>query len=271
VSAAKRIEGGTPQTYQGVRFDLPKGWQAVTQKDALILVPAGANAGGKIEELYVLASKPGLKALDGSEAEQVVEQAVGLFQTGLGRQGAPEKSTFGDLPGRVWRFTGKAGDRAVEARVYTFLGNALCGLVALGYPDLLDRRAADLKAVLGSLTKAAETTTPAGALAGKWVYLAQVNTYDGGRMTDSWLQLNADGTFSYYWEVSSSGPNGLAGNVQSDKGTWTATATSLTLKSASGAERTFQMEKCNHPKNKQDPMIVLDGRAYVTATPRAPW
>jgi hypothetical protein len=33
----------------------------------------------------------------------------------------------------------------------------------------------------------------------------------------------------------------------------------------------YRLEKRNHPKNVGDPMIVLDGEAYVTATLKAPW
>ena len=32
-----------------------------------------------------------------------------------------------------------------------------------------------------------------------------------------------------------------------------------------------KLEKRNHPKNVNDPMIVLDGDAFVTATQRPPW
>lgn len=35
--------------------------------------------------------------------------------------------------------------------------------------------------------------------------------------------------------------------------------------------RTFELEKRNHPKNVSDPMIVLDGQAYVATTAREPW
>jgi hypothetical protein len=272
VPAGKRIDGGTAQTYRGVSFDIPSTWRAKSQGEYLLLGPTDANAGGTLEELYLLASKADLKTLDGADVEKVIEQAVAQLQPGMTRQGTIEKTTFGDLQGRVWLFTGKASNgRAIEVRVYAFVGQSLCGLLALGYPDVLSKREADVKAILGSMTKTTEVAGTPAALAGKWLYLSQVNANDGGRMTNSWIQLNGDGTFQYYWEVNDSGPNGFATNLQSDKGTWTATDTSLTLKSVTGVQKTYQLEKRNHPKNKQDPMIVLDGRSYVTATPRSPW
>jgi hypothetical protein len=31
------------------------------------------------------------------------------------------------------------------------------------------------------------------------------------------------------------------------------------------------LERQNHPQNTNDPMLVLDGKPYVTATQRKPW
>ena len=55
---------------------------------------------------------------------------------------------------------------------------------------------------------------------------------------------------------------GGATSQSADRGTWTATETSITASSASGRITTYVLEKRNHPKNN-DPMLVLDGQAFV--------
>ncbi|HYN83755.1 MAG TPA: hypothetical protein VER32_00780 [Pyrinomonadaceae bacterium] len=107
-------------------------------------------------------------------------------------------------------------------------------------------------------------------LAGKWCYMASVNTGSGGRMSNRCFTLNADGTFEYHAETSSGGPVASSASQESDSGRWTATATTITSHSSKTGTNTYRLERRNHPKTG-DPMLVLDGDAYVTATQRAPW
>ncbi|HEX5705927.1 MAG TPA: hypothetical protein VFX96_01425 [Pyrinomonadaceae bacterium] len=107
-------------------------------------------------------------------------------------------------------------------------------------------------------------------LVGKWCYMSNVNSQSGGRMSNRCITLYADGTYEYYAETSSSGPVASSASQESDTGRWTATATTITSTSSTKGTNTYRLEKRNHPKNG-DPMLVLDGDAYVTATQRAPW
>lgn len=107
-------------------------------------------------------------------------------------------------------------------------------------------------------------------LAGQWCYLSNVNTGSGGRISNICFELSADGRYTYRGETSSSGPVASSASQEYDEGTWTATATTITAHSRSGRVTTFRLEKRNHPKNG-DPMLVLDGNAFVTATQRPPW
>ena len=109
-------------------------------------------------------------------------------------------------------------------------------------------------------------------LAGKWCRLTNFNaTSGGGRMSSACFTLKPDGTYQYSAETSNSNPYGSSVTSENDYGTWTATATTITSHSrARGATTTYTLEKRNHPKN-HDPMLVLDGQAYVTYGPRAPW
>ncbi|HLL73747.1 MAG TPA: hypothetical protein VK421_00505 [Pyrinomonadaceae bacterium] len=107
-------------------------------------------------------------------------------------------------------------------------------------------------------------------LVGEWCYLSNVNTGSGGRMSSICFVLRADGRYTYRGETSSSGPVASSASQEYDEGTWTATTTTITAHSRTGRVTTFRLEKRNHPKNR-DPMLVLDGDAFVTATQRPPW
>lgn len=108
-------------------------------------------------------------------------------------------------------------------------------------------------------------------LSGKWCYVANVNATGGGaRATNQCFTLHANGRYEYYGETDSYGPNGGATSQGSDAGTWTANATAITARSASGRVTTFQLERRNHPKTN-DPMLVLNGQTFVTFHQKAPW
>lgn len=107
-------------------------------------------------------------------------------------------------------------------------------------------------------------------LFGKWCYMANVNSGSGGRISNRCFTLYPNGTYEYYSETSSSGPIASSASQESDSGTWTATATTITRNSRSLGTETYSLEKRNHPKNG-DPMLVIDGDAYVTYSPRSPW
>jgi hypothetical protein len=107
-------------------------------------------------------------------------------------------------------------------------------------------------------------------LVGKWCYLSSVTANNGGRMSDRCITLNANGSYQYYAETSSSGDYGGTYSQESDSGTWNATENTITANSQSQGVRTYSLEKRNHPKTG-DPMIVIDGDAYVTYAQRNPW
>ena len=107
-------------------------------------------------------------------------------------------------------------------------------------------------------------------LIGKWCYMSNVQANDGGRMSNTCFTLNGNGAYEYYSETSSSNPNGGTGSQSSDSGRWSATSSSLTAHSNSGETKNYTLEKRNHPKNG-DPMLVVDGDAYVTAYQKSPW
>ena len=107
-------------------------------------------------------------------------------------------------------------------------------------------------------------------LFGKWCYMSNVNSSGGGRMSNSCFTLYQNGTYEYYSETSSSGPVASSASQESDSGSWSVTGSTLTAHSRARGTITFSFEKRNHPKTG-DPMILLDGDAFVTYSPRSPW
>lgn len=107
-------------------------------------------------------------------------------------------------------------------------------------------------------------------LAGKWCYMSNVNSTGGGRMSNTCFTLYGNGTYEYYSETSSSGPVASSASQESDSGTWRVSGRTLTANSRARGTLNFTLEKRNHPKTG-DPMLVLDGDAFVTYSPRSPW
>jgi len=108
-------------------------------------------------------------------------------------------------------------------------------------------------------------------LVGKWCWMSQTNATNGGaRQSNRCITLNANGTYQYAGLTDSYNPYGGATSQSSDSGTWSATDTTLTARSASGRVTVYRLEKRNHPKNK-DPMIVLNGDTFVTYYNKPPW
>jgi hypothetical protein len=262
-----------------VALDLPKGWTTTEKPDGIVLVPEGWNA-ANAEEVYVLVSDPSVPSLDSPDADAAVERMAAQMGGTFEKKGSPTKETYGDLQGRLFRYSGTANDgRSLDLRVHGFSsGSGVAALIAIGRPERLSSREGALKAILGSLHKAAAPGGGGGGgggshpeLAGTWNYLSNVTALDGGRTTESYVTLNADGSYVWHWEVVDTNSLGGAWGQEDDRGTWSATDSSLTLRSNEGRTSTMTLEKRNHPKNTNDPMIVLDGKAYVTATTRSPW
>ena len=122
------------------------------------------------------------------------------------------------------------------------------------------------EAVSGSLAGNAAVMQ---ALVGKWCYMSNL-TGTNSRMSNRCFVLNGNGTYEYSSETSSSGTYGGTSSQEFDSGRWSATLTTITSNSNSRGSTTYPMELRNHPKTG-DPMIVVDGDAYVTAYQRRPW
>jgi hypothetical protein len=129
--------------------------------------------------------------------------------------------------------------------------------------------------VRGGASAAAEGMSESGGanpaeLAGKWCYMSNVTANDGGRISSTCFTLYPNGTYEYYSETNSSNPYGGTASQSSDSGTWSVSGGTLIANSRSRGRQVYTLEKRNHPKTG-DPMLMVDGDAFVTYTQRRPW
>lgn len=108
-------------------------------------------------------------------------------------------------------------------------------------------------------------------LVGQWCYMNMTSNSQTSRC----INLNADGTYTYSYNSSRSvNTETLSGGTSSqdgDRGTWYVQGDRIYYNSQTSGQGSYRLEKRNHPKNVNDPMIVLDGEPFVTTTARAPW
>ena len=112
-------------------------------------------------------------------------------------------------------------------------------------------------------------------LVGRWCQLSTYTANTGGSSRATCFELKADGTYTYHHEGSMSaqapGVRGGTASQSSDAGRWRVSGNHLIAHSQRGTVSTYALEKRNHPKNKRDPMICLDGECFVTYYNRPPW
>lgn len=108
-------------------------------------------------------------------------------------------------------------------------------------------------------------------LVGKWCNMSTFTANRGGSQRSECFQLNADGTYTYRYEGSMSAPAGSTASQSGDAGRWSYDGQRLTAHSRTGKTSSYALEKRNHPKNRRDPMICLDGTCYVTYFNKPAW
>ena len=123
--------------------------------------------------------------------------------------------------------------------------------------------------------KAAPTgVAVAQELVGKWCYVNVTSTNSGGSSSDECITLHPNGTFDYYSErsMSANSPSAWSGtsSQNADQGTWWIEDERIHYRSQKQGQGSYQLQKVNHPKTGE-PMIVLDGTAYVTFYQKPAW
>jgi hypothetical protein len=113
------------------------------------------------------------------------------------------------------------------------------------------------------------------SLVGKWCYVNVYSGNSGGSSSSECITLKQDGTYEYYSESSRSvnTPQVYGGTSSqgSDRGQWWTEGGRIFYNSPTSGQGSYKLEKRNHPKNTSDPMIVLDGKTYVTFYNKPAW
>jgi len=108
-------------------------------------------------------------------------------------------------------------------------------------------------------------------LVGQWCYMNMTSQSQTSRC----ITFYADGTYVYASEnarsVNTPELSGGTASQNGDKGIWYVEGDRIYYDSPTAGTGFYHLEKRNHPKNVNDPMIVLDGEPYVTTTQRQPW
>lgn len=277
-TGAVRLPGGKEQVWCGVAIDLPADWRTEAgEEDALLLLPPDFGQSGVLDEIYALCGDGSLKSLDAEDVVEQLQQALEQIQPGLTLRGAPRAAKFGALSGKEFVFTGSSPDgQTVEARVWAFpTPGGVRALLGLGFPGKLQARSRLVQSMLGSLRAAKGVGKQQGGggqeLVGQWVYFSNFNANNGGGSArQAVITLRANGTYEYDAENCSTNPFGAAWGESRSEGNWALRGNALVFTPYGGEAESYPLEKRNHPKNN-DPMIVLDGKTFVTATQRRPW
>lgn len=166
---------------------------------------------------------------------------------------------------------------AGEVAAYNFAiqGNQLIVVGgAFAQPVTLTRGSANA-ATPRNAPAAGSSTGSQAAMVGKWCKVSSFTANaGGGSQSSACFELRGDGSYSYGAEssMSANAPGMWGGTASSsgDAGRWSATERTLTAHSQSGRVSTYQLEKRNHPRNR-DPMLCLEGECYVSYWQKAPW
>lgn len=119
--------------------------------------------------------------------------------------------------------------------------------------------------------KASAASSNGQELVGKWCKMSNFNANSGGSSRSTCFELRPDGSYTYRYEGSMSATTGATASQSSDAGRWKVSGNQLVAQSQRGTVNTYNLEKRNHPKNKNDPMICLNGECYVSYGYKPPW
>lgn len=112
------------------------------------------------------------------------------------------------------------------------------------------------------------------SIVGTWCWTNASSTYTSSSSNTRCIVINANGTYQYTYEGSISGSGGGyyggSSSQNADHGTWKLNGNTISIVSANEGAQTLSFQKKNHPKTG-DPMIVIDGDAYVTYYQKNPW
>jgi hypothetical protein len=155
-------------------------------------------------------------------------------------------------------------------------GGDLNGIVTLSRGTAAAEAAAKAAKAAPAPSQASSGGGGAQELVGTWCKASNFTANSGGgSQRRTCIELRPDGTYTYSsaGSMSANAP-GMWGGTSSqsgDAGRWSVAGNRITAQSRNGQTTSYALEKRNHPKNRRDPMICLDGDCYTTQYNRQPW
>ncbi|HZH98425.1 MAG TPA: hypothetical protein VEX38_05595 [Fimbriimonadaceae bacterium] len=242
----------------GVSMRYPGDWTIRQSEDGYQLVPPGSNPD---KEMYIVKgdSAEGLTDPMSQMFVAAIDQQVAVEGGGaLKRKGAPKAARAGNGKGVLLVYEAQGPNGKVELRGYlTILKAYGVGIVALGDPDLLAKRADTLEKMFGTLIIGESEVDK--ELVGRWTKFSEtiINSQSSGgrRPGDASLvgnhntsvALNPDGSFTMRVQSHSiAGGSGVFIENKSDdtyEGMWAASDGKLILMWKDGSEEyTYRVE-----------------------------
>ena len=232
-----------------------------------------ASAGTQYHLVRKAAAAPALEPAPAAPAPPPpptgARAAAGSSIVGLWRNATGYARFNADGTGEVDGTTGRYQIRGNQLLLTGATGQATVQFELAG--DVLTLAVNGVAVTLNRVREEAGEGSIHAELVGKWCWITVTAANQGGAQSSRCITLAGNGTYTRVGESDSYNPYGGATSQSADSGTWTATETTLTTHSRSGKATTYRLEKRNHPKNVRDPMIVLNGQAYVTAYNKPPW
>ena len=112
------------------------------------------------------------------------------------------------------------------------------------------------------------------SIVGTWCWTNASATYTSSSSNTRCIVINSNGTYQYTYEGSISGSGGGyyggSSSQNADQGSWKLHGNTISIVSQNEGAQTLSFQKKNHPKTG-DPMIIIDGDAYVSYYQKNPW
>ncbi|MCB9245062.1 MAG: hypothetical protein H6606_01415 [Flavobacteriales bacterium] len=159
---------------------------------------------------------------------------------------------------------------------YTLTGNTLT--LSIGGQSALYTRTDTKPAQNNNLAQPNSNTTIDASMVGKWCVSSTYTNYQqgGGSSHSECVVLKPDGTYEYSSEGSISGYShdqsiyGFGNSAGNDRGTWKVQGNTLIATSQiTNQTKQYQFSKRNNKNG--DPMLVIDGKEFVTYYQKSSW
>src|SRR5215472_6923610 len=141
----------------GLEFQTPNGWTVKSNDQAAVLLPpdmATEPGSNEPSELYIVATLPGVKDLNGPQVASILRGSYFPAATQISSAGQAESFRAGNGVGVLHRLDAVSQGTLLRVNIYAvgLSGGGVAGVLAIGRPALVARREPVVAAVAASLS-----------------------------------------------------------------------------------------------------------------------